>query len=98
MDLVFRDFKRWAIEAGLPGLHCHQVLAHFHSVSFNPSEPQTFRVPVSDLADGVTEFQPNLIKNFTSAHLLSAAHIPRQHPAYHWRGLHVDFDVGIRHT
>ncbi|CAF1655675.1 unnamed protein product [Adineta ricciae] len=93
-----RDFKQWAIEAGLPGLHCHQVLAHFHSVTFNPFEPQNFHVPVSKLADGVTEFQPNLIKNWTSARFLSAAHIPRQHPAYHWRGLHVDFDIGPRHT
>lgn len=96
MDLVFKDFKRWAIEANLTGLHCHQVLAHFHGAVFSPSSPESFHVPVSALADGVTEFQPNLIKQWTSTYFTSTARIKRHHRSYHWRGLHVDWDDGPR--
>ena len=92
MELVFNDFRNWAIEAGLPGLHCHQVLAHFHSVNVDLAQPQNYRIPVWHSVDGVTEFQPNFIKQWSPAHSLSTARIPRHHPLYHWRGLHVAWD------
>ncbi|CAF4008197.1 unnamed protein product, partial [Rotaria magnacalcarata] len=97
MDLVFRDFKKWSSEFGFPGVHCHQTLAHFHKTPFNRLDPLKYRIPVSALADGVSEFQPNFIQYWTHEHITTTAQIPRHHPSYHWRGIHVDWDYGPRH-
>lgn len=96
MELVFKDFKNWAVEAGLPGLHCHQTLGHFHKRVFNSSHPSEYKVYVSPAADGVSEFQPNFIQQWTQEYVTATAQIPRHHPNYHWRGLYVDWDDGPR--
>lgn len=61
MELVFGSFKQWAVEAGLPGIHCMQTLAHFHDTRFDPNNPLSYHPLMVPNLDGVSEFQPNMM-------------------------------------